>query len=68
MTNIVLCPHCKTKRTVKSRNKFFRCCGVLNSVEDNLLGQGVKRYEVRKTVPTSKPQVIEEDRIEVEIV
>jgi len=47
MTNVVLCPICKEKRTVKSRNKYFRCCGVLNSVEDNLLGQGVDRKVIR---------------------
>jgi len=66
MTNIVICPNCKVKRVVKSRQKFFRCCGVLNSVEDNLIGHGVSRYEVTKKVPAIPKKV--SGLIEVEVV
>ena len=60
MSNVVHCPICKTRRVTKSRNKFFRCCGVLHSVKDNLLGSGIKRYDIRrkiKSIPTKEETI-----------
>lgn len=65
MSNVVKCPVCDRKHVKEARRRFFRCCGVLHSVKECLLGHGVRKYEVTRKVPTSPKK---DDLIEVKVI
>lgn len=65
MTLIVQCPICKSKKAIRNKRKFFRCCGCLHTVKDSVLGRGVRRYELTRKVPISRVLKQKEEWVEV---
>lgn len=57
VTQVVKCPICNNKRTLRSHYEYFRCCGVMHDAKQNLLGSGI----------TKKPKIdVSEPALEVE--